>query len=416
MQAVKPKRMVKILGREISLLAIYRIAIVLMLSASLVLPWTQMTVSFVPPSLKSNAIEGYLQFRVYPIGIIHNETHVDLYDITGLNKNPVYLLDVLFAGFITIFGLFAIALVIINILLLLVEFKPIKHVLAMYRRMELFNTLLGLALLVAYVYANNLLPVGETNVCAFKVDLWRQAKSLMSTYKCASYNYNIDWGVGLILLFICVISNLIMWVDKYVFVEKYNLSNWWRFRGHMTLLSLICAALPIAESIVPSGFLGVFKMRYYIWSPLSVIVVNVSDIPHIVSMLPPMGILLMILILAAWSYVVFTLGAKSLPSKYLMLATPFISLTLPDDELARRHKMLPIVTEWHRLMGLKLSILAFIIIALMYLFLVHGFGFAVESIAIEIEEAGGIFSTTFSAKLLAILIIAQALSLFRPTR
>ncbi|MEM4534400.1 MAG: hypothetical protein QXJ52_06530, partial [Candidatus Korarchaeota archaeon] len=342
MQAVKPKRMVKILGREISLLAIYRIAIVLMLSASLVLPWTQMTVSFVPPSLKSNAIEGYLQFRVYPIGIIHNETHVDLYDITGLNKNPVYLLDVLFAGFITIFGLFAIALVIINILLLLVEFKPIKHVLAMYRRMELFNTLLGLALLVAYVYANNLLPVGETNVCAFKVDLWRQATSLMTKYRYASYNYNIDWGVGLILLFICVISNLIMWVDKYIFVEKYNLSNWWRFRGHVALLSLMCAALPIAESIVPSNFqfkippdfLVVFKRGYYIWSPLSVIVVN----PHIVSMLPPMGILLMILILAAWSYVVFTLSAKSLPSKYLMSATPFISLTLPDDELARRHK------------------------------------------------------------------------------
>lgn len=413
MQATKPKRMIKIFRWRVSLMAIYRALIMLMLLISLLLPWAQMKVSFIRTST-INAVEGYIQLQVYPIGMVRNESVLDKYDLAG-NKVSEYLLDEYFSISI-IYGLCVIILILLNLLFLISEFRPIQFVLGNYRRIELISTLLGLALLVVSIYTINIVPVDKTNVGALKASLWKGAKDLINIYRNTKDVYNIDWGLGLVLFFVCVLSNLIVWFDRYILLEKYNLSSWWRLRGHLALLGAVFAILPMAESIVPPGVFGSFKTRYYVWSSLFLTSITLGGTSPKTLILPSIGALFMVLILAVWSLTSFIISAKSLPARYLMSATPFISLTLPDEELARRHKMLPVVSEWHRVIGLKLSVLAFVMVALIYMFLVHGFGFGQGSIVIKIEGEGGIFRTTFSAGLLLIVILVQFFLMFKPTR
>lgn len=418
MQA-RPKRTIKIFVWKISVSAIYRTIIILLLFVSLVLPWTQMTVSFIPPELKSNAIEGYLQLRVYSIGIIHDETSLKIYDPAGKNATLIYSLSTLSGELFAIFGIFVVVLIILNTLLLISEFKPMQLILRKYKLIELISVVLGLSLIVAYVYVANVLPVGDGNVGVLKINLWNEANDLMAEHRVLRYSFYVGWGFGLVLFFICATCNLIVWVDRHIFIERYNLSNWWRFRGHMILISTLCAILPIAESITPPLKSIGLEGGYYVWSSLFIVamIIDMEGIRLVqTSLLPPLGVLIAILILAIWTFLSFIISARSLPARYLMSATPYISLTLPDDELARRHKMLPVVSEWYRVVSLKLSLLAFVIAVLIYMFLVHGLGFGQGSIAIEIEGGKGLFRTTLSAWVLVILVLLQALLVFRPTK
>jgi|GEM_PF-6137808 len=423
MYAARPKRMITILRWRVSVSAIYRIIITILLILSLLFPWTQMVIRFKPSVLKKNTLEGSLQLQVYPTGTVLNTTDVIEYDIFG-EAEKIFSQNIYFAWTIAVFGALVALLVALNIILLFPELEslpsPIKRLVdrfypRKYKQLELLSALLCLIIAIVYAYISNFLVIGETNIGAAKANLLREANTLIGG-RAISFSYSLGWGLGLVLFLIAAVGNLAWWIDRYIFRDKFDLSVFWRIRGHMVLIVLICTILPIAEGVVPMGVLGNSKRSYYVWSTLLIVAINASDVPPKISIMMPSALLMAMLVFAIWSAITFLMSAKSLLSRHLMKATPFISLTLPDDELARRHKILPLVSEWYRTISLKLSILAFLMIAMVYLFLVHGLGFAEGSIFIKIKEAGGIFSTSFSARLLMFVLVFQALLMFKPTR
>lgn len=430
----KPKKYITIYRWRVPVVTLGRAIFILLLIVAVLLPWTQARAILGETPLKQSAAMGSIDYYIYPLGFLVNITNIVTYDFAG-NPTEHFHYDVSFSPTIMAFGLLVVILIVLNLLLLLYEsdfrasfVKALQSKISvqLYFVLETIIAILAMALVFVYSYAINILSVDGLSIYQIKIDFLESVYHFKSTYyhtKDPVFIY--QWGAGFILFFLVASALFVYWLDKYYFVEKLDLSISWRLRGHMIILSIIYMLLPNTEAIIGS--------TYHVWSLVFHEVITEESI--VIEANPAIMIWALILLIAEGA--IFILGAKYLPSRYLMKATPFITLALPDDELTRRHKMLPTVTRWYRLIDWGISLIAFVILGLFYVIFVRGFGTLALDILKEggavvyrkgaqwslvwsytIYEGGinGVLWTVTPAHLLVLFVVIQALMILRPTR
>ena len=87
---------------------------------------------------------------------------------------------------------------------------------------------------------------------------------------------------------------------------------------------------------------------------------------------------------------------------------------LPDEEILRRHKALPVTLVWKKALDWALSLIAALVLVLLFIGLVKIFG-QVIIIAFYREYSGSLW-TTPPAYVLTVCIIIQFLLVLKPTK
>jgi len=418
--------MVTILRWRVPAMFLVYTFIVALLVVSIILPWVHSSVTL-SKLVDILSAEGSLSFTIYLWG--HYDLSGSITAYTG-EGTAVSIPFPSIAGTVSAMYLVlacVIVVLVINLLLALTElgkFSFLERITGGLRFiLETASIFISLLVSIYFAFFHNTFRVADSNVGALKSYLLTVALDVSSTFTHTSISYSFSWGPGYLMFFLSTIIMLLIYIDRYVFTEMLELSSMWKFRGHLCLFALFMSAFPITEAVIGESF--------HMWSGLHHIVV--FEYGYIAESNPSVFIKMVVLIYL--DVIIFMLGTTILPSRHIMKSTPFITLTLPDEEILRRHKMLPKVTRWKRIVDLSISIIAFLSLAYLYIGLIRGLGgltLAITKYGGEIPESiiqeapwitawsipasAGVSWTTPPAYILTIVLLIQALIVLKPTR
>ena len=295
------------------------------------------------------------------------------------------------------------------VILILTELGKIKTPFLTKTTTQFYIETLAVVLLmvtaIIFVYLHNIITTGISevgNLGALKADIFQDGRQLRDIYTHTSVSWSLSWGPGYIIFVLSTLYALAIYIDRHLFSTILNLSTYWRLRGHFVILSYYLMGFPIAEAVV--------GQYYYTWTPLLTIIYTREGV-GVEWANPSFTIMFIIIAIMA---IVYILGVTVFPLKYVIKAEPFITLALPDEEILRRHRILPITLQWKRNIDILLSILSFLAIAIFYVGLVRGLGRLL--IIIYVIEKTGILWTTPTALILTVCIIAQVVLILKPTK
>ncbi len=400
--SVVPKRMVTIFGRRVSLWALLYAGILILLILSLALPWISLVLSLKPTATVGCA-EGYVRVNIFLWGIERVESAITGTDSTG--RKALLESSVESYRHYQILPFLGLVLVIMFCfaIMLLSELEILGISERILRLVDLLAVILMMLTAVVFVYYQDVLySAYNGRVFADRVALFRKYMEIREDYSHTAACFYMRWGIGFLIFLAAFFLYVIIFVDKHVFKGKYDLSNYWRVRAHMALLMLLSSFFPIAEAIDGPTF--------YRWSLLFTITYRGSSPTISIASLSFIALEIFIIL----DLIVVILAMAVLPSKHVMKATPFISLALPEEEIIRRHRMLPIVMRYKNLVDYTMSLMMFVCFYIIYVVFVKNLG----ALAVEItyKLSTGILWTTTTAWLMFILIVFQAFLVFKPVR
>lgn len=408
--SVVPKAMITLFGKRIPVLVLFYVGIIIGIVISMVLPWVLVSVVFVP-ELAELSVEGSMSIIGYIWGGFVITWNYVVHELGGVSGAPetgtIYMFTNLFVGF------FSILLVIlaVYVVLILVELDKIK---IGFLKSEggrfiietlVVSLMMILSILFAHLHNVALLVPENVGVVAEKMNLYESGKDIANIYAHTRASWCLGWGLGFIIFVLTTIFAMILYFDKYLFKGALNLSVYWRVRGHLLIIAYYLLAFPLVEAIISGG-----TNTYYVWTGIFY-TVYLEDGIYFSFVSPSFVIMLIIMTLII---VLFILGVTVFPSRYVMKAEPFITLALPDEEIVRRHKILPIAMQWRKSIDLLMSILSFFVIAFLYIGMVRELGHL--SVIIYYIEHVGMLWTTPAAYIVTCSIIAQALLILKPTK
>jgi len=302
----------------------------------------------------------------------------------------------------------------IYVIIFLIELEKIRFVPSIMGEpsflIETVAVVLMLVVAVLFTYVHNIMTVViqsdggrlENVLVSYKYTFFSDGQALESQHAHTSDKWSMIWGPGYILFTLATIFAFLLYLDRYLLRGALDLSNYWRFRGHIAILTYLLLAFPISEAIISDSF--------HTWSPL----IHITYFGQGFYIEKTVNGFMIMTIFVTLQFVVFLLGVMVLPSRHVMKAQPFITLALPDEEILRRHKMLPVVTRWKKIVDWLLSILAFLALAFFYIGLLRELG----SLAIFIYYKGriGLFWTTPTAYILTLAMMIQSAIILKPTK
>ncbi len=426
MGSAVPKRMVTIYKWRVPAMFLVYMFIVILLVISAILPWVHCSVTLTK-LVDILSAEGSICLNVYLWGHYELSGSITAYTKEGVEVSiPFHNASGVISAMYPVFAS-VIILIVLNLILALSELGKFKFLERITDRIrfiiETACWVIALMTSLYFAYFHNTFGIMDSNIGSTKASLYSNAYQVTVEYTHTDIGYSFSWGPGYVIFFICTVLITLMYIDKYIFTDMLELSSMWRFRGHLNVFALFMLAYPFAEAVVGDS--------YHMWSSLYHLVV--FDYGCIAELNPSVFIKMVVLIYI--NMILFTLGTTILPSRHVMKSTPFITLALPDEEILRRHKMLPSVTRWKRVIDFSISIIAFIALVLWYLGLVRGLG----GVSISISQYGGVVPeailtespwiakwsippavgelwSTPPAYILTITIMIQALIILKPTR
>ena len=408
--SVVPKTMVTLFGKRIPALVLLYVGILVGIVVSIVFPWIFISVVFVPELAELSA-EGSMSITAYVWGTVIVAWSYVVHELGGASKPPESGVLHLYANsFIAFFSILLIALAIYAILIL-VELEKIKtRFLSSVRSRFVMETvavslMMILSILFAHLHNAILLSPENVRIVAEKMSLYESGKGVANIYAHTRTSWCFSWGTGFIVFLVTTIFAMIIYFDRYFLKGTLNLSMYWRVRGHMLLVAYYLLALPLVEAIVSRGV-----NMYHTWTGLFYVVYLEEGV--YLSFASSSFVIMFIIM--ALMIVLFLLGTMVFPSRYVMKAEPFITLALSDEEIIRRHKILPIAIQWRKSIDLLISILSFFALAFFYVGIVRELGYL--SVIIYYIEHMGMLWTTPAAYILTCCVILQALLILKPTK
>jgi len=403
-----PKKMVTIFGRRVPASALVYLFIIILLSTSLLLPWVYLRIDFPEPTIKLLAVDGTITLIGYVFGVVKMVEDYTVYEAGG----EVKVVDAVLYGFskaMLVFFVLMILAIAIYVYIFFLELGKFEIGPSFLRKMRFELETIAVVVLtfvcLVFVYYHNTLAVdllGMTYFSSEKTDFLANGLNFVQQYSHTSIAIHLTWAPGYILMYLTTILALVVYIDRYYLSGVLNLSNYWRLRGHLLFIMFFALGFPLAEASLSGSFnvwTSLFSITYY----GNVVIVSPASMSFLVAFIT---IVLM--------FLVFIFGTTLWPSKHVVKAEPFITLALPDEEILRRHKALPVALAWKRMFDWVLSIMAFFAIAFLYVGIVKELGSFY--IVVWYREHMGLLWTTPSAYIVVICLLIQALIALKPTK
>jgi len=428
--SIAPRRMVRIWKWRIPAMGLFYLFLVALIGLSLVLPWTHITAVF-NPTHPTGSCEGYIIYDAYIWG--SERLSVNLYGVDAegrpsLDSNLV-LSSMTLGELIYFVGCVAV------LLLYLAAFLTEMNIIRLERKYEMIfeaiATSLMLIILISFGLGSETLLVGlpsqinigpytltASTIGGLRSAIYGLSKAIMGDYPRTDVNFSLYWGPGYFIFFIAFIIAFLSLVDRKIVKEKLDLSWYWRLRLHLAILALLAMFFPVAEHVEYRA--GAASGAFFKWLLLGAIKYTDSGITIIsryateasVINYPSLESLIFAVSLILTLVIIF-LTVAILPSKHLTKETPFITLTLPEDEIIRRHKMLPKITMWLKLMDWLVMIISIVAIYFGFRFYVWQLGL----ISIYLAKGGiGFLWTTAISYIVVTAIVIQFLITLVPVK
>ena len=419
MQAV-PRRMVTIWKWRVPITGLFYLFMIVLVGISLVLPWSRTSAVFqqTHPVYSS---KGHITIDIFLWGAEIISVYLYGIDIDG---NPTEFRTVFATAvpwYITIFLLMGCTVLGLYIYLLLGELGIINIEEKRKVLLEVVSLFLMLGTLVGFEFGieNMSSAFSSYTVGVDRYAIFGFIQDIRKFYYYTAVSFSLGWAPGYAVFFAAFFVALVAFLDRRIAREKLDLSWYWRLRFHLSALALLALFFPIADHIEYRGLAG---GGFYKWGLLfGAIRYGIGGASLVNTYFTEKGILalpsieaIMLSILLATIMVIVIMTVRFLPSRHLTKATPFITLALPEDEIMRRHKMLPIVSRWLRVMDWLIALVS--IVAIYVAFRLYVWQLGVVDVTVVVREKIGVFWTTIVSYIAIISLVIQFLMTLIPIR
>jgi len=424
--SIAPRRMVRIWKWRVPAMSLFYIFIVVLIGLSLVLPWTHISAVF-NPTHPTGSCEGYISYDAYIWG--SERLSVDLYGVDA-EGTPSLDFDLILSA-MTFGELIYLIGCVVALLLYLAAFLTEMNIIRLARKYETIFEIVAVSLmliiLIGFGLGSEMLLIGlpsqinigpytltASTIGGLKSALYGLFRTILGDYPRTGANFSSYWGGGYFIFFIAFIIALLSLVDRKIAKEKLDLSRYWRLRLHLGILALLTVFFPIAEHVeyragAASGvffkwlLFGAFRYTDSGITTVSTYATEASVInfPSLESLIFAVSLILMLIV------IFLTVGV--LPSKHLTKENPFITLALPEDEIMRRHKMLPKITMWLKLMDWLVMIIS--IVAIYFGFRLYVWQLGVVSVYLAKGGIGLLWTTAVSYIAVTAIVIQMLVTL-----
>jgi len=427
-----PKKTIVIFGKRIPVSSIPYLIVFILVVVSIFLPWISYTVTFPEPSIQLLAAEGKIEVKGYLTGEVEMSYDYTIYGAKGevsVNKGVIHG----YAPGLLMFLALVVATAAIYLYLFLLETEKFTIGPRFLRENRALLDTLAVTLImvtaVLFVHVHNILVVSliESGMIAdLRSSILVEGMGLSERFYHTTTSWNLTWGLGYTIFFIASILAYVNYIDKYLLKGSLNLSSYWRVRGHLIFLSFLMFAYPLAETGLVRSFKAItevgevelikgvhaFTGLFHISYQYTEVATSEWQNRVLVEMAP--GVFIALFVLIVLSLVIFMAGVTIWPSRYVMKAEPFITLALPDEEILKRHKALPIALMWRRALDWVLSLIALLMLVIIFLALVKFLGHV--AIVAEHREHSGTLWTTLPATILVVCVMTQLVLALKPTK